>query len=430
MFQKIQHRLLLSYLIVLISILVVFAIAVRVDFTHNLDKLYRQKLVNLARSASSDMYLDGGKLQVRTDFDWKELNSNHQALQWFDLNGAPVKTLGQNVLNLPFSTKKVVKLPFSCENVIPIETDQRRIKGVTWPVILINSGQVIGYARASQSSADFDKTLRQLDIGLASGIFLSLVFSSIGGVFLTRQAMQPVEESFQRLKQFTADASHELRGPLMAIKSNVAVAVKYPEGMRATDADKFKAIASATTQMTQLTEDLLLLARTEKTPSQEHKPIDLEMLLDSLVRLYAPQAQEKDINLKVTLTRHLHLLGDPVHLSRLFSNLIENALQYTHEGGTVEIHSSREGHYLLISIRDTGMGIAPENLKHIFERFWRADQARSYQAGGSGLGLAIAQSIAQSHGGLITVTSQVGVGSCFTVRLRAYAPAFLNKKYR
>ena len=401
----------------------VFAIAVRIVFIHNIEKHYKLKLLALARSASSDMHQIKGKLQVHSDFDWKELNSNYQALQWFDLKGNLIETKGVNVLNLPFSRSNAVELPFSPVQDIPIEIDNRGIHGITWPASDLNanqSEQVIGYVRASQSPEEFNKILRQLDVGLGSSILFSLIFSGVGGILLTRQAMQPVEGSFRRLKQFTADASHELRGPLMAIKSNVAIALKYPEGMRATDAEKLKAIESATNQMTHLTEDLLLLARTEQTSSKEHKPIDLEMLLDSLIRLYTPQAQEKGINLKVNLARHLHLVGEPVHLSRLFSNLIENALQHTPDGGTVEIQSSRESHYFLVHIRDTGIGIAPEHLKHIFDRFWQADRSRSYRTGGSGLGLAIAQVIAQNHGGLITVTSQEGVGSCFTVRFRTW----------
>jgi signal transduction histidine kinase len=249
---------------------------------------------------------------------------------------------------------------------------------------------------------------------------MALVVSGIGGIWLTRQAMQPIEESFQRLKQFTADATHQLRGPLMAVKSNVAVALKYPEGMRGSDAEKFKAISSATSQMTNLTEDLLLLARTQQAPSEERKRVDIEMLLESLVQLYTPQALEKQIALKTThLTNNLYVLGDPVRLSRLFSNLIENAIQYTLEGGKVEIQTRKDGYYLQVNVRDTGIGIAPEYLKYVFDRFWRDDPSRSYRTGGSGLGLAIAQAIVQSHGGLITVTSKVGVGSCFTVRLRA-----------
>lgn len=407
MFQKIHYRLLLSFLTIFASILGIFAAEVRLFFFHSLDEKFNESLTSLARSAASDMEIFNSRLQVKGDFNLEELNDKNQALQWFDLQDNVVATKGQDVINLPFYTAKIGQ----------IETDEKRVKAITWPVISINSERIIGYVRASQAPEEFDKILRYLDLGLGVGIVMALVLSGAGGILLTRQAMQPVEQSFHRLKQFTADASHELRGPLMAINSNVTVALKYPEGMRDTDAEKFKAIASAASQMTQLTEELLFLARIEQVPSKHRQPVDLQMLLDSLVRLNVPRSQEKQINLKIHLSDNLYLLGEPSHLSQLFSNLIENALQYTPEGGTVEIQTNCEGYDLLVKVRDTGIGIAPEDLKHVFERFWRADRSRSYWAGGSGLGLAIAQAIAQNHGGLITVTSQVDVGSCFTVRL-------------
>jgi signal transduction histidine kinase len=389
----------------------VFAVGVRVVFVQSLDGKFRDTLTSLARSAVSDMEVENGRLKVKGDFSSQELNQKNQALQWFDLQGNLVATKGRNVINFPFSTTKITQ----------IETDERRVKGITLPVISIESDRMIGYVRASQAPEDFDKITRALDLGLSGGILMALVLSSAGGILLTRQAMQPAEQGYQRLKQFTADASHELRSPLMAIKSNVAVALKYPEGMRVTDAEKFKAIASAASQMTQLTEDLLFLARTEQIEHENRQLVDLEMILDSLVQMNAPRAQEKQINLKVRLTSDFYLLGDSVQLSRLFSNLIENALQYTPEGGTVEIQTSSERHYIKVNVQDTGIGIAPEHLSHVFDRFWRADQSRSYWAGGSGLGLPIAQAIAQNHGGLITATSQVEVGSCFTVLLPACA---------
>ncbi len=233
--------------------------------------------------------------------------------------------------------------------------------------------------------------------------------------------MQPIESSFQRLKQFTADASHELRSPLMVIKSNVSVALKYSKEMRATDAEKFQAIASATNQMTRLTEDLLFLARTDKVPSRDGANVNLTSILSDLAQLYKPQAEAKRIHLKNQLSVNLYLSGDPVQLTRLFANLIENALRHTPSGGIIEIKISRIGSQLYVNVQDTGMGIAPKHIEHIFERFWQAEQSRSYSGEGSGLGLAIAQAIAQNHGGLITVTSQLGVGSCFTVRLPASA---------
>lgn len=282
---------------------------------------------------------------------------------------------------------------------------------------IIDNGKLVGYVRVSQSLEEFDETLQQLDLGLGGGIIITLVLSSIGGIFLTRQAMQPIEESFQRLKQFTADASHELRSPLMAIKINAELPLEYPEEIGPKDAEKFQAIANATNQMTRLTEDLLLLARSDRASHQNRETLNLTSILENLIQQYKPQAEAKKINLKIQLIANLQLIGDSVQLTRLFTNLVENALHYTPSGGVVEIKSSRVGSQLYVNVQDTGVGIAPEHIDKAFERFWRADQSRSYWSGGSGLGLAIAQAIAQNHGGLISVTSQLGVGSCFTVRL-------------
>lgn len=408
-FRQVHRQLLLPYLAIFAIILIIFAIAVRLLFFQSLEGKFRDSLAGLARNAASDMEFERDRLQVKGDFSERELNQKHQGLQWFDLQGNLIATKGKNLVNLPFTPEKVRQ----------IETDERRIKAITLPVVSIVSEQVIGYVRASQAPEEFDRVLRDLDIGLGTGIILALVLSGAGGILLTLRAMQPVEQSFQQLKQFTADASHELRGPLMAINSNVAVALKYPEGMRSTDAAKFQAIANAVDQMTELTSDLLLLARTEQAPSENRQPVDLAQILSNLVQLNTPRAQEKQLNLKTSFSDHLYLSGEPNLLNRLFANLIENALQYTHEGGTVEILASREGYHLRVTVQDTGIGIAPEHLKHIFERFWRADQSRSYKAGSSGLGLAIAQAIAHNHGGSITVASEVGVGSCFTVRFPA-----------
>lgn len=408
MFQRIRYRLLLSYLVVIASILGVFAIAVRVVFAHSLSQQLTDKLAALAQGAAANAESENNRIKIESDFPVQNFIAREQALQWFDTQGHLLSQQGKPVMVLPFLAKETVQ----------VQTGKIRIQAVTLPIIDSDDGKLVGYVRASQSLEEINETLQKLDWGLAGGIIVALVVSSIGGVLLTRQAMQPIEQSFQRLKQFTSDASHELRSPLMAIKSNAAVALKYPEGMRHTDAEKFTAIASATNQMTRLTEDLLLLARTDRVPRDWYS-IDLIVILSNLVQLYQPQAEAKQINLKTQLIKDLYLLGDSVQITRLFTNLIENALHYTPPGGVVEMTTSRIGSHLCVNIQDTGVGIAPEHIEKVFERFWRAEQSRSCWAGGSGLGLAIAQAIARNHGGLITVTSQQGVGSCFTVRLIA-----------
>lgn len=409
MFQKIRNRLLLSYLLVLASILGGFAIAVRIVFSHSVFEKQTERLIELAQFAAANAEFDKGHIKIENDIPGENFFQNHQQLQWFDKNSLLVATQGEPILNLPVDTTNRVEINQSGKN---------RVQSVTLPIIGRDDKKFIGYVRASQSLQDFDETLKKLDFGLGGGIIIALAISSVGGVWLTRQAMLPIEESFERLKQFTADASHELRSPLMAIKSNTAVALKYPEGMREKDSEKFQAIASATNQMTHLTEDLLFLARNDKTIERSQKSINLNTILTNLVQLYKPQAEAKQITLKYQPFANMYVLGDDNQITRLFTNLIQNAINYTPNSGTVEITSSKITSDITVNIKDTGIGIAEENLDSCFERFWRADKSRSY-GGGSGLGLAIAQTIAINHGGSISVTSQIGVGSCFTVRLPA-----------
>jgi hypothetical protein len=244
--------------------------------------------------------------------------------------------------------------------------------------------------------------------------------TAFSGQWLTRQATRPIERSFQKLKQFTADASHELRSPLTAIKTSVEVMQSHPERIHPADVKKMMAIASATNQMTRLVEDLLLLARMDTTPdhiSREWTPIPLNELLEDLLDGFEIQAEEQDIALKADLPQIEPVMGDSAHLTRLFSTLLQNALHYTPPGGKVELTLQGDDDFAIISVQDTGIGIASEDLPFVFDRFWRADRARSQRSGGLGLGLAIAQSIAQQHGGDITVTSQPNSGTRFEVRL-------------
>ena len=439
MFQKIRYRLLLSYLAVLTVILGMFAIAVRIVFVRSLDRQLVNRLESLAQAAALNLEIDEGessadlavpveeeawtrnlvpsserrqlanpKGEVRVDDEKERLISANQAIQWFDTEGNLIEEQGDYAL----------KLPFNPEQAIQTQITPHPAKSLTIPTNDYDTGTFIGYTRVSLSTQELNRTLRSLDMGLGVGVVIALALSGIGGIWLTRQAMQPIEQSFRRLQQFTANASHELRSPLMAIKTNAAVALKYPEGMRDLDAEKFQAIKSASTQLTALTENLLILARTDRAVQKEI--VNLSLLLERLLHLYRLQAESKQIQLVPQLKERLCVKGDEIQLTRLFTNLIDNALRYTAPKGTVEVHTNLEKDYLTVSIKDTGIGIEPEHLELIFERFWQADQARSYQSDGFGLGLAIAQSIAQNHGGKIMVTSQLEQGSCFTVRLPVY----------
>jgi two-component system, OmpR family, manganese sensing sensor histidine kinase len=413
MFRSIRQRLLLYYLMALASTLGVFGVAMRIIFTHIQSNQLHAQLTTLAQGAIASVDLENEKLVVGSDYSTIDLDQHGQAIQWFDLQRRMIGSQG----------KAVLKLPLIANQIFTIHASNPLIQGVTLPILNSDSGRLIGYVRASQSLEESDEALQKLDWGLAISVTMALLLSGAVGIWLTQQAMQPIEESFDRLKQFTADAAHELRSPLMAIQSNAEVSLKYPAGMRPDDAESLQAITSATRQMVRLTEDLLLLARADKLPQQLCERINLVELLHDLGNLYSATAVSKQVVITVKpSSQPIYTLGNTDQIKRLFTNLIVNTVQHTPAGGNVKIVASFHGETTSTQIIDTGVGIAPEHLGRIFDRFWRADQSRTYRQEGSGLGLSIAQAIAQSHGGVISVISKIDCGSCFTV----YLPRIIN----
>lgn len=435
MFKTLHLRLLISYLGVTAAILGTSMAAVYQLFTYSIYQQLDSQLFTLADAATHNLLLiktDPATVRAKIprtfdndgdlDIPWQDLRQNHQGVEWFNADGQLLAKGGTISPRLPLVPTRQVSTPQNLQ--------QDRIRTVTVPVYPYQAREnrgLEGYVRVSQSTEDVEIELSRLRWGFGLGGIVALFLSGVGGLWLTRQSVQPIEMSFQRLKQvnqqlkqFTADASHELRSPLTVIKTSIQVMMTHPERIHSADVEKLEAIASATGQMTHLVEDLLFLARTDTTtisPSLEWAIIPIDELLEDLFDLLSPQAEVKKVIFKLDLAEGLFVKGDPIQLKRLFSNLIENALQYTPSGGTIDVSLVRLNNFVLVKIEDSGIGIAPEHIPLIFHRFWRADKARKYREEGSGLGLAIALAIAQRHAGSIALTSQVGVGSCFEVRL-------------
>lgn len=409
MFEPIRRKLLLSYLGVLAGILMIFSLAVRFVFIRSLTQTQIEELKLLAKAAATTADFKGGSLTLTEAFAASKLTARNEALQWFDATGRFIGQSGQDVVRLPLRSSVQVQ-------EVEGETSHK-VLAYTLAIYNQETRVITGFVRASQSLEALEIAVVRLDLGLTIGSIVALVFSGVGGFWLMRQSMRPIEESFDQLKQFTADASHELRSPLMAISSNSKVALKYPEGIRAGDRDKFEAISSASQQMSQLTEDLLFLARTERIPKHRKQRVDVSALLATLVMLYQSQADAKEISIHLQGRQEVKVYGDEAELKRLFTNLLVNALRYTPEGGKISFQTKVLMKQVVVTVKDTGIGIPAVQLPKVFDRFWQADQSRSPDRGGSGLGLAIAQAIVKRHKGSLTVNSREKMGSCFTVKL-------------
>jgi OmpR-family two-component system manganese-sensing sensor histidine kinase len=284
---------------------------------------------------------------------------------------------------------------------------------------------------------------------------------AMSGWFLSGKAMEPVRDSYQRLKQFTADASHELRSPITLIQTNVQVALAELEsvggqGSNSKYGQQLKVVERLTKRLGRLVDDLLFLARQDSGIVQpQFSQCPLDALLMEVVEEQQLAAAEKKIKLSLDLIESsdaeiapetaeewFTLQGDWNQLIRLFTNLIGNALQYTPAGGQISVELKRisnskeiylsplssrllpQASGLQIKVTDTGIGIPASALPHLFDRFYRVDPARTHAttkaveaSTGSGLGLAIAAAIVANHQGQIYAESTLGQGTTFTVTL-------------
>lgn len=426
-FNHLRWRLLLSYLGVMMAIFGSSTLGVYEFFTSSLYTQLDHQLLTLADAGVHGLETvkeryegyedkDDQAIVPRLDNDgdldipWQNFQQPVQGIEWFDEQGNLLSRQGRIFPSVPLVPR--------LSNDTSGHTVRGGIRTLTWVVQEQEDLNIEGYVRVSQSTEVVDEVLVKLRWGMLLGGVITASLIVVGGMWLTDQALKPIEANFNQLKQFTADASHELRSPLTAIKASVDVMLSHPERIHPADVKKVDAIASALKQMSRLVEDLLILARSDQSahPSEWVK-LPLEELLEDLLELWLPQAETKSITLRSDRITPVTVQGNAFLLQRLFANLLENALSYTPSGGKVSISLEQEKDWILISIQDTGIGIAPEHLSLIFDRLWRADQARTYRAGGSGLGLAIVKNIVQQHQGRILVTSQLGVGTCFQVLL-------------
>lgn len=455
--QALRWRLLGSFLLVMSSILGLGVAATAQFFSYTLQRQLDSQLFVLAQAAAhsfeeireahhersesagepehldNDFFEQHEELQPRLDNDgdldlpWQRLQQPKQGVEWYSVQGKLLARQGSIFPAWPLRQPR---------NVAGETSNGDRLRVLTVSVYDHDhpkTGQPLGFVRVAESIDPLTQFLHELLWGMGAGTLLSLVLSGLGGLWLTRQSLGPIAQSFRQLRQFTADASHELRGPLSALRTSIEVMQDHPERFAPIDRRKLTTMASSVEQMSRLVEDLLLLARSDSAQgsvAHDRVRLDLEELLEGLLETYGDRAAAADLHLEGDLQPGVTVWGDPALLWRLFGNLLENALQYTPPGGKITVRlwavtargagrnlpeSHRPGCH--IRITDTGMGIAPEDVPHLFDRLWRADQARQHCQGGAGLGLAIAQAIVVAHQGEITVTSAIGQGSCFQVWL-------------
>jgi len=409
--------------------------------------------------------------------------NNTQSTAGADVGASAEVTFGALVRILDAHGHTVYRSPGFTVLTVPATSVANPLRGTVWrgavssrdgqqvrlySAPLTENGQTFGVVQVAAPLASLTATLRSAALALALLAPFILMLGALGGYWLAAQALRPahrltsaarlieasdlrrrvpvpiardeiyelsvtfnamiarLEQSFERERRFVADASHELRTPIAAIRTMTETTLEEDAPQMDECLATLGAVNAEAERLGQLVADLLALARSDEGQRRmDHVPVRLDQIALDAAAVAEPLADERRITVAVNAATPVTVEGDEARLIQVVMNLLDNAIRYTPPDGRVVVSVSAERGQALLTVRDTGNGIAPEHLPHIFERFYRADPARSRADGGSGLGLAIVEQVVEAHHGTISAESQVGRGSLFEVRLPLAADARL-----
>ena len=421
MFDRSRRRLAHWFTLSMGSILILFA------FT-----IYQRQVTEQQREFDDRIYNRAKKIASLTTYrqqreSW-QINTENVSLpnrdlaiephivctRWYDAEKRSVEFIGKC-----FGQQFLVKsgwqtLQYECHH--HNSSHRTKVRVLTLP--LKNEQFLVGYVQVVVSLESVNNTLARSRFFLSLGVPIALGFTGIVGWILGGFAMQPIKHSYEQLQRFTADASHELRAPVAAILSNAQVGLLAPAEDNLQPRQRLENIVTQSKYMSALIANLLFLARHQgKLNPQDISKIDVTSLLKSLGDKYRTLAKDKGLEFDLQLpAKPITVDGDRDLLQQAIGNLLDNAIKYTFSGGMIALKLEAKLRNILITVRDTGMGIPRSDLPHIFDRFYRVDKARTRQTGGFGLGLAIARQIILAHNGKITVES-ASKGTTFQICL-------------
>lgn len=277
------------------------------------------------------------------------------------------------------------------------------------------------YSDHLESGETFDRAIFETNERVEGTVYLIdvilLIVLGMGSYILAGHTLRPIKVALEAQKRFSADASHDLRTPLSVIMTESEVALANENSTTSDYVEALSNVLGEAQDMSRLVEDLLLLARIDTARSiSNKKEITIKEIIEPMIVSAKKQADQKHIALSISSIPDAIITADEHHIRRALKNIVQNAIRYTPESGSIAVDVVKDSHHILIKIKDSGIGISEHDLPHVFERFYKAEHARS-DTSGSGLGLAIAKEAVLHHNGEIDIQSEINKGTVIRLKL-------------
>ncbi len=405
MLYKLRLRLTLWFVSLSILLYLILSILFILVFNHLLTDLLNEELRGLLREIRPSIVYIDNKPTLKT---WASVAKSFSVklLATIQLYGADGKLLEEYG---PSGAKGLYK------GVINFRPKQDLPSILSYYRDLEINDKYCGFLQIQLSTKTRDDALNRLTWTIAIIAPFLLAGLGITGYFFSATAIEPTEKSFQVLRQFMADAGHELTTPLTVIQASIET-IENGQSTNNMDPEIISVMLRSITRMSDLARDLMLLAKMEIPQLVlEMKPVSLANVLKIIYLDFKESFEQKRINFNLTINTEKSILAHEESIRALINNLLQNALRYTDNGGSVSLSLEEKNNHIILKVKDTGIGIPKENIPYIFNRFYRVEKSRSRAQGGSGLGLAIVKAVCEAHNALIKVDSDINIGTTFTV---------------
>jgi two-component system sensor histidine kinase CiaH len=408
---SIRLRLTVGYVGIFALLVLLLGVVAIFGFSRELTKQQDELLAQEARNTTKNL-LEGNKSEVLAskskEFGWIALDLDADVMDR-NFTTTPLGLPSEDLFDETLRKEEMV--------AATVQGTNSSARVVSMP--MYESGEMVGAMQYARSLRRVQETIDKLVLVLLPLGIGGLGLAAIGGAYMAGRAVRPVRESFERQRAFIADASHELKTPLTLIRVDTEVlqsSLESPE-----DRELTGEVLAETDRMNAILSDLLTMARLDAgVLDVARKPFDLSNLLKEEAERFKVRAAREGIRLEVRVPDELLVSGDPARTGQILAALLDNALRFTPSGARVEVAARGQDDRVEATVTDTGPGIPPEHLPRIFERFYRAEAARSRaDGGGTGIGLAIARGLARAQNGDLEAANAKGGGAVFRLKLPA-----------